>query len=144
MGKPRCPSLNSALTVNQGWAGSHIKHWATFSELLVRFISDNENVPPVVFLFWGNHAKYFAKFINKKKHYIISGGHPSTLCGMRVNNFFGGGYVLCANEFLGSERGVQIDWGLAEENWMKPCPKKPKSQGKKGQRKRPIGYCASI
>ena len=105
--------LNSALTVNQGRAGSHIKHWATFSELLVRFISDNENVPPVVLLLWGNHAKYFAKFINKKKYYIISGGHPLTLGGMGVNNFFGGGYFLCANEFLGAERALRC--GIAEK-----------------------------
>lgn len=106
---------------------------------MIEFISENANVPPVVFLLWGNHAQNFAKFIDANKHYVISGAHPSTLGGMGVNNFFGGGYFLCANEFLGAERGVQIDWGLAEENWMKPCPKKPKSQGIKGQRKRPIG-----
>ena len=125
--------LNTALTVRQGQAGSHIKHWATFSELLIRHISENVDGPPVVFLLWGNHAQNFAEFIDANKHYVISGGHPSTLGGMGVNNFFGGAYFLCANEFLKTERGIQIDWGLAPKNWMKRCPKKPKSMGLKGK-----------
>ena len=61
-------------------------------------------VPPVVFLLWGNHAQKYARFINTDKHYIISGGHPSTLGGMVVNNF------LAARTFY----GLMTFWELIE------------------------------
>ena len=105
--------LNTALTVDQGRGGSHIKHWAKFSELLIEFISENASPTGCVSTL-GNHAQKYARFINTDKHYIISGGLPSTPRpgGMGVNNFFGGAYFLCGNEFLGANRGnrgTQID-----------------------------------
>jgi len=54
--------LNSSLTVEKGNSNSHSKLWVNFTDLLIKYISDNtENV---VFILWGNYAKSKNKFIN--------------------------------------------------------------------------------
>lgn len=81
--------LNSALTVRRGQARSHLKlnWWISFTEMLVEYIS--KNAKPSVWLRWGNEAQYFKKIIDHKKHYVLTGGHPSTLGGIGRNEFFG-------------------------------------------------------
>ena len=116
--------LNTAFTVRQGKAGSHLKNWATFSELLVKYISDT--AAPSVWLLWGKRAHEYKKFIHKK-HYIILGGHPSTLGGVRSSNsFFGRNYFNCANDFFKTNARPPIDWALAGENALAKCPPQPK------------------
>jgi len=114
--------LNSALTVNRGQAGSHLKlyWWISFTELLVEYVSINAD--PSVWLLWGNEAQYFQKFIDRKKHYVMTGGHPSALGGIGRNEFFGKGYFQCANEFLANKRDGRIDWSLAPRNVLETCP----------------------
>ena len=118
--------LNTALTVKQGQAGSHIKFnwWGQFSAFLIEYISDRAG--PSVWILWGREAQSFQRFINDKKHYIINGGHPSPLGGIRTNTFFGGSYFKCANQFLINKKLPPIDWKLADENVLKPCPPEPK------------------
>ncbi|XP_078363720.1 uracil-DNA glycosylase-like [Oculina patagonica] len=130
--------LNTALTVERDEAGSHIKlHWWTeFAQLLIEYIS--ENAKPSVWLLWGNVAKGYKPLIDNKKHYVITGGHPSALGGIGTNEFIGGRYFQCANQFLSNRLRGRIDWGLAAKhfglpvkNVMKPCPPEPKPLARK-------------
>ena len=126
--------LNSALTVKQNSAGSHLILWRPFTELLIKYISSNAD--PSVWLLWGNQAQAFETYIDKTKHYVIKGGHPSPLGGLGTNTFFGGNYFQCANQFLNNRGRGQIDWGLAELNDVRlavrsplyPCPLEPTSK----------------
>ena len=130
--------LNTALTVQRDNAKSHIKlHWWTvFTKLLIKYI--NETADPSVWFLWGKEAQDYQEYISSKKHYVIKGGHPSALGGIDINEFIGGRYFQCANQFL-SNRGKMIDWGLAVKNKnrlqvnniMKPCPPEPKPLARK-------------
>jgi uracil-DNA glycosylase len=67
--------LNTALTVQHGVIGSHQYMWEPFITTVVRIISKyKENV---IFMLWGEDAKYYKKFINEDKHHIMEYVHPS-------------------------------------------------------------------
>lgn len=69
--------LNSALTVLPKLPNSHANLWKTFTDDVIKYISDSfENK---VFLLLGNFSKKKAIFIDSKKHTIIGGIHPSPL-----------------------------------------------------------------
>ena len=131
--------LNNALTIHP-LGRSQVTHWNEFTEVLIRFIS--LNAPPSARILWGQKAKRFGAqgkgFIDRTKHYIITGSHPSPV-GRAALNFFGGAYFICANEFLTNTRDVFIDWSLAAKNVMKQCPKIRGSKKGKRKRKRPKG-----
>ena len=78
--------LNTALTVEKGKPGSHIKIWESFTKFIINEI-DNENI---IFFLWGNHAKKYKKYIKKSK--IMESGHPSPL--NRKNDFIGNNHFL--------------------------------------------------
>ena len=99
--------LNSALTINQGAIGSHQAIWRKFTELLVNHIS--KNAQPSAWILWGKEAEKAALHIDKKRHYIKTGGHPSPLA---ATGFFGGNYFTCANDFLGKMKRGKIDWQI--------------------------------
>ena len=99
--------LNTALTVRQGDAGSHLAFWQGFTELLVKFLS--ANAQPTAWLLWGNRARSAAQIIDQSKHYIKEGGHPSP---QAATGFFGGNYFKCANDFLVQARGGGINWQI--------------------------------
>uniref|UniRef100_A0A6C0JEZ2 Uracil-DNA glycosylase-like domain-containing protein n=1 Tax=viral metagenome TaxID=1070528 RepID=A0A6C0JEZ2_9ZZZZ len=99
--------LNSSLTVTEKLAGSHIEFWEKFTDKVIRYISKKrENI---VFILWGNYAIDKSKFIDKEKHYIISGKHPSPLSANR-GGFFGEKYFSKCNEILKSKNIKEIDW----------------------------------
>lgn len=100
--------LNAALTVKQGSAGSHSQYWRLFTKLLVEYISKES--PPSAWILWGNDAKGATQFIDKEKHYIRAGGHPSPMGGQ--NKFLGGNYFHCANQFLISAMRGGINWQI--------------------------------
>ena len=75
--------LNAALTIQRGKRGSHQDLWGLFTELLVSVIS--KSVPPSAWILWGKEAQTFDPFIDNKKHYIKTGGHPSP---MAAKEFF--------------------------------------------------------
>ena len=110
--------LNTALTVQQRRAGSHLRRWKPFTEFLVKYISDDAQ--PSVWFLWGKKAHEYQKLINNRKHYVITGGHPSTFGGLKVpNTFFAGEYFDCANQFLTRRGREKIDWGLVVDNYQK-------------------------
>ena len=115
--------LNTALTVRQGSAGSHVAWWKDFTNLLIDYIS--ANAQQSAWLLWGKEAQKFKDRIAQTKHYIITGGHPSALGGIGTNTFIGGNYFNCANTFLANKGRIGIDWKLAPNNVLNPCPPEP-------------------
>ena len=100
--------LNCALTVESMKSNSHEHIWKPFSDLLIKYISDNtENV---VFLLFGEFAKSKTKFIDKEKHCIITAGHPSPL--NRTNPFVGSRVFSKTNIYLRSVDKKEINWNL--------------------------------
>lgn len=100
--------LNSSLTVSERLAGSHIKFWESYTDYLIKYISENKT-DPIVFILWGNFAINKSKFIDQKKHAIISGKHPSPLSANR-GGFFGKKYFSKCNEILKNNNLKGIDW----------------------------------
>jgi uracil-DNA glycosylase len=72
--------LNTALTVEVGKSGSHIKLWKPFTEKLLGYLEEkNKNL---IFLLWGTKAISYKKYIKKSK--IIEHNHPA-ICGNLSN-----------------------------------------------------------
>ena len=99
--------INAILTVEEAKAKSHHKMgWETFTDNLIKFISSNcENV---VFILWGSSAIKKQKIIDKSKHHILSGVHPSPLSAYR--GFFGCKHFSKTNEILKDLGKEQINW----------------------------------
>jgi uracil-DNA glycosylase len=77
--------LNSGLTVQEKKAGSHIKHWEWFTDILIEKIAkENENI---VFVLWGAFAAKKKHLIDETKHKVIITSHPS---GLSVNTVYQG------------------------------------------------------
>ena len=47
--------LNSALTVKQAKAGSHLQEWMPITDYMIKYLSDHCDF--LIFLLWGNFAK---------------------------------------------------------------------------------------
>lgn len=82
--------INTILTVEESKPKSHHKlGWEIFTDNLIKFIS--KNCKDVVFVLWGSSAIKKEKIIDKSKHHILSGVHPSPLSSYRgflVANIF--------------------------------------------------------
>lgn len=107
--------LNTALTLIQNDIGSHIPLWSNFSKEVIKYI--NEKTNPSVWILWGYKAKQLEKYINKTKHYIVKGGHPSP--NAEGKYFFCQNYFYCANEWLCRKGRGMVDWNLVRL----PCRK---------------------
>ena len=77
----------------------------------------NEETNPSVWILWGSEAKSLEKKIDKSKHYIVKGGHPSPRAPGR--KFFCQNYFTCSNEWLCAKKRGTIDWNLVPL----PCKK---------------------
>ena len=120
--------LNTAFTCPHAGYRTHLKIWKDFTISLIRYIG-GKTAEPSVWLLWGNMAKDFSEYIDKK-HLIIEGGHPSPMgIAIHGDSFFGGNYFNGANQFLWSHERDPIDWSLSDsglnslkltpENWKK-------------------------
>ena len=114
--------LNAALTVIQGSAGSHQNFWKEFTEMVVKYVSKVSQ--PSAWILWGTHAQGAKNLIAQSKHYIKLGGHPSPIGG-RPNEFIGGNYFHCANQFLIAKERGGINWQINHQGGlltdMAPC-----------------------
>lgn len=101
--------LNTVLTVREGQAYSH-KHlgWETYTDKVISAL--NEHKQGLVFILWGAHAQKKAKTIDKDKHHVLAGPHPSPLSAHR--GFFGCGHFSKTNEYLAADGRGQINWHL--------------------------------
>jgi uracil-DNA glycosylase len=101
--------LNTCLTVRIHEPLSHQKKgWEIFTLEAVKKV--NEKKEPVVFILWGNHAKSFMKYIDQKRHKVITSAHPSPLSASR--GFFGSKPFSKTNDFLEKQGIKPIDWHL--------------------------------
>ena len=101
--------LNSALTVEAGKAGAHLRYgWAALTDAAVAAVSARPE--PAVFLLWGAQARARAALIDADRHGVFECGHPSPL--NRARDFPGSDPFGRANRWL-AERGVQpVAWSL--------------------------------
>jgi len=101
--------LNTVLTVKKGQAHSHAKlGWENFTNSVVDAI--NAQNSGCVFILWGSHAQKVGKSIDKYKHCILSGPHPSPLSAYR--GFFGCRHFSRANTWLTKNNKNMINWQL--------------------------------
>jgi len=101
--------LNTVLTVQKANAHSHAKlGWETFTEQVINEVNDHNR--GCVFILWGAHAHKKGKNINKDKHLVLAGPHPSPLSAYR--GFFGCQHFSKANTWLVQHNIQSIDWHL--------------------------------
>lgn len=104
--------LNAVLTVEAGKAGAHQgKGWELFTDRVIELI--NENTQDVVFLLWGSYAMKKGKLIDRNKHLVMEGPHPSPLSAYR--GFFGCKHFSKANQYLISKDRKGINWASVNE-----------------------------
>lgn len=100
--------LNTALTVRESTAGSHLGvGWGPFTHKVIERINVNCK-PGVVFLLWGNYAQQYESQIDTKKHTVLKAGHPSPL--NRAHPFLGCGHFSKANALLIESGRQPIRW----------------------------------
>ena len=100
--------LNSALTVHESIAGSHLKIWSPYTDLIIKNFSEMTN--NVVYLLWGNYAKSKVKLIaTNNNHYILEANHPSPLSANR-GGWFGCKHFSKTNEYLITLNKPPINW----------------------------------
>ena len=105
--------LNSVLTVVQGQAGAHQgKGWERFTDKVVETV--NRHREGVVFLLWGSHARKKGQHIDRRRHLVLEGPHPSPLSAYR--GFFGCRHFSKANTWLQQKGQNPIDWALPSRN----------------------------
>ncbi len=101
--------LNTALTVEAGNAGAHLKlGWSELADEAVAMVSKER--PTVVFMLWGGPARKRAELIDSGKHLILESGHPSPL--NRLRDFHGTKPFSKANTWLQARGETPIDWRL--------------------------------
>lgn len=101
--------LNTALTVEAGQAGAHLKFgWSQLADEAMAAVSARR--PAAVFLLWGAPARKRAELVDRAKHLVIESGHPSPL--NRLNDFRGTRPFSRANEWLEKKGLTPIDWRL--------------------------------
>jgi len=101
--------LNTVLTVRAGSPNSHKgKGWETFTDAAIRAV--NALPHPVAFLLWGSHAKSKAVLVDKTKHAVITGVHPSPMSA--ANGFFGSKPFSKVNAALEAGGQSPIGWQL--------------------------------
>jgi len=104
--------LNTALTVENGHAGSHARHWEQFTDLVLRVI--NEECAHVAFLLWGSKAIRKATSIplNEPPHIVIRSAHPAAWGKTSERRFADGRPFSEANEFLRAHEREPVSWEL--------------------------------
>ncbi|TGN41035.1 uracil-DNA glycosylase [Marinobacter confluentis] len=108
--------LNTVLTVVQGQAGAHQgQGWEAFTDQVIELV--NRERVGVVFILWGSHARKKGRNIDRNRHLVLEGPHPSPLSAYR--GFFGSKPFSKANNWLEQKGSDQIDWSLpSKENLL--------------------------
>lgn len=94
--------LNAALTVREGFPGSHLKIWKPFISYLINLL--NEYNPGLIYMLWGNDALEYKSQISNLNH-ILTAGHPSPL--NTTNPFSGCKHFSQANEIIRRNNGKE-------------------------------------
>lgn len=97
--------LNTALTVRESCAGSHIKIWKNFTETIVKYIAENKE--NICWILWGAHAAGYSHYIDKSKNLVLIHSHPSPLS---RQPFVGCDHFKKCNDYLESKNIKTIKW----------------------------------
>lgn len=101
--------LNSVLTVEQGRAAAHQgRGWETFTDRVIEVV--NQERDGVVFLLWGSYARKKGQSIDRNRHLVLTGPHPSPLSAYR--GFFGCRHFSTASQWLQEQGKEPVDWAL--------------------------------
>lgn len=99
--------LNACLTVRAKEANSHKdRGWEKFTDATISYL--NKNRHGLVFILWGSYAQKKGAVIDKKRHHVLTGVHPSPLSAHR--GFFGCKHFSRCNKLLEDENKTPIDW----------------------------------
>ena len=102
--------INATLSVRAHQAGSHQKKgWEKFTDRVIQLLSEEKE--GIVFMLWGGYAKQKIKWIDTKKHLVLTSGHPSPLSASR-GYWFGNQHFSKTNTYLSSAGNKPIDWKL--------------------------------
>lgn len=99
--------LNTALTVSNGKAGSHMELWKPFTDAVIRALAGRG----VIFVLWGKHAADKKKLLNKTYDKIIEAAHPSRASANK--GFFGCDHFKIINSLMEVHEEAKIDWNPA-------------------------------
>ena len=103
--------LNAVLTVREGHANSHAKKgWEAFTDAVVDALA--ARAEPLVFVLWGASAKKKGRRIDRARHRVVEGVHPSPLSAYQ--GFFGSRPFSTVNAHLRELGRMEIDWGQAK------------------------------
>jgi uracil-DNA glycosylase len=103
--------LNSVLTVRAGAPASHAgKGWEKFTDAALAAV--NALPRRVIFLLWGSHAQKKAAVVDRSRHTIIKGVHPSPMSA--ANGFFGSKPFSQVNAELARQGEPPINWELPD------------------------------
>jgi uracil-DNA glycosylase len=101
--------LNAVLSVEAQKAGSHQgKGWENFTDAIVDALNNKRD--GLVFILWGSYAQKKGAKIDRDKHLVLEGPHPSPLSAYR--GFFGCRHFSKANAYLVANGAHAIDWQL--------------------------------
>ena len=115
--------LNTVLTVRAGEAGSHAKKgWEKLTDSVIRVL--DARARPMVFLLLGAPAKKKAALVDRAKHRVIEGVHPSPLSASQ--GFFGSKPFSSVNRALSEMGEAPVDWQL--EDLGVPIAKRTRSR----------------
>ncbi len=103
--------LNAVLTVRAHAANSHQgRGWEPFTDAIIRAV--NAKPDRVVFVLWGAFAQKKADKIDRPKHAIVPGAHPSPLSATK--GFFGSRPFSRTNQALKEANLKEIDWRVPD------------------------------
>lgn len=101
--------LNAVLTVRAHEANSHKDQgWEKFTDAVIRKV--NEKSDRVIFVLWGGNARKKAQLIDRARHVVLEGAHPSPLSAS--GGFFGSKPFSEINRLLREGGKPEIDWKL--------------------------------
>ncbi len=101
--------LNAVLSVEAHKAGSHQKKgWEKFTDRIIEVLNSQQD--GLVFILWGGHAQKKGAGIDRTRHLVLEGPHPSPLSSYR--GFFGCKHFSKANAYLESQGKKPVNWQL--------------------------------
>ncbi len=103
--------LNTVLTVRAGQPASHRgRGWERFTDAVIRLVDAKPT--PVVFVLWGRDARQKDTLIDRRRHTIVTGVHPSPMSAH--NGFFWSRPFSKVNRALRGFGHPEIDWQIAD------------------------------
>ena len=99
--------LNTALTVEQGKAGSHTELWKDFTRMFIEMLSRNKS--NLVFVLWGKKAQAYEPYIRGNQT-ILKAAHPAS------ESYTGGnsGFYTCGHfNIINETLDKPIEWNTS-------------------------------